>query len=335
MRSRVFRRLALLAIVGVVAAGVAAGFAFARMRSAPIGTGVVVIDTTLAYNAGDAAGTGMVLTSSGEILTNNHVVRGASTIKVVIPSTGHSYTAKVVGYDVAADVAVLQTTGASNLKTVSLGDSSSVKLGQTVTAIGNAGGTGKLVSATGAVTGVSKSITVSDDEGGSEYLTNLIETSAALQAGDSGGPLVNAAGKVIGMDTAASVSGGGFRQLAATDAYAIPINTALSIAKQIESGKATAAVHVGSTAFLGVEVATADTSGAAIQAVVPGSAAAAAGLTAGDLITAVDGHAVTSPTTLESVLLREKVGVPVSLTYLDATGASHSTTATFTSGAPQ
>jgi S1-C subfamily serine protease len=115
-RARLLRRLqtrfVMLALIAVVLAAVTAGLAFGKTRSAPIGTGVVVIDTNLAYQGGRAAGTGMVLTSAGEVLTNNHVIRGATTIKIVVPGTSRSYTAKVVGYDVSDDVAVLQARAA-------------------------------------------------------------------------------------------------------------------------------------------------------------------------------------------------------------------------------
>src|SRR5262249_16025744 len=152
---------ALIAVV--IAAAAAAGLAFAKTGPTPIGSGVVVIDTNLAYQGGQAAGTGMVLTSSGEVLTNSHRIRGATQIQLVLPSTGRRYTARVVGYDVADDVAVLQASGASNLKTVSLGNSDSIDGGESVTALGNAGGTGSFTSASGTVTGVGRSITVSDD----------------------------------------------------------------------------------------------------------------------------------------------------------------------------
>ena len=175
-----------------------------------------------------------MLTSSGEVLTNNHVIQGATSVEVVVPGTTHHYSAKVVGYDVSADVSVIQLSGASNLKTASLGDSSKVTTGQAVEALGNAGGTGTLTSASGTVTGLAKSITVSNDQGGTESLRGLIETNAALQPGDSGGPLLNGKGQVIGMDTAAS-AGFTFRTAGASDAYAIPINTARTIANQIEN----------------------------------------------------------------------------------------------------
>jgi S1-C subfamily serine protease len=98
-------KVVLLVVVGLLAASAAAGIALARGTATPIGTGVVVIDTNLAYQGGAAAGTGMVLTASGEVLTNNHVIAGATTIKVVVPKTGRSYTARVLGYSRTVDVA--------------------------------------------------------------------------------------------------------------------------------------------------------------------------------------------------------------------------------------
>ena len=339
--NRFHRRFVLLALIAGVAAAVAAGLAFAKTRSTPVGTGVVVIDTKLAYEHGRAAGTGMVLTSSGEVLTNNHVIRGATSIRIVVPRTGRSYTAKVIGYDVSDDVALLQARAASNLKTVSLGSSAPVKVGQSVKAVGNAGGTGSLVSASGIVTGLRRTIAVSDDQGGSESLAGLIETNAALRAGDSGGPLLNAAGKVVGMDTAASAAGG-FQQSASTDGYAIPIDRALTIAKRIKTGKGSTSIHMGSTAFLGVEVMPlqeagpyAGGSGAVIAGVFAGGPASAAGLVAGDTITVFGGRVVSSPSALPALLLTKKPGARVAVTYVDATGAGHSTTVTLASGPPQ
>ena len=171
-----------------------------------VAPGLVDIESTLSYQGAEAAGTGMVLTSKGEILTNNHVIEGASSIRVVDVGNGKTYGATVVGYDRTADVAVLQLEHASGLQTVRLGNSSSVRKGQGVVGIGNAGGSGGTPSfAGGSVTALDQSITASDEaEGTSEQLTGLIETNADIQPGDSGGPLVNSSGKVIGMDTAAS-----------------------------------------------------------------------------------------------------------------------------------
>src|SRR5882757_5368163 len=170
--------------------------------------GVVDINTVLSYQGAEAAGTGMVLTSSGDVLTNNHVVEGATSIKVTIVSTGATYTAKVVGTDPTDDVAVIQLQNASGLQTAKIGDSSDVKAGDAVTAVGNAGGTGGTPSAAkGSVTATGQTLTASDENGSNvETLTGMIEINANVVAGDSGGPLYDADGNVIGMDTAASTS---------------------------------------------------------------------------------------------------------------------------------
>jgi S1-C subfamily serine protease len=218
---------------------------------------LVDVVSTDGYQQATSEGTGIVLTSTGEILTNNHVIEGATSIKVTDIGNGKTYTATVVGYDATHDVAVLQLQGASGLTTASLGDSSSVQTGEKVTALGNAEGKGGTPSvATGTVTAVNQSITASDELSGvNEQLTGLIETNAPIQPGDSGGPLVNSYGQVIGMDTAASSS----YQLqgqssTATEAFSIPINEATSIAQQIENGTTTSDIHIGATAFLGLEI---------------------------------------------------------------------------------
>ena len=286
----------------------------------PLSTGIVDINTTLGYQSGSAAGTGMLLTSAGEVLTNNHVIRGATAIKVVIPSTKKTYTATVVGYSVTNDVAVLRLQNASSLKTVTTGNSSTVKVGQKVTALGNAGGVGgKPIAAAGKITGIGQSITATDDNGISERLTGLLQTDAALQPGDSGGPLLNAGGKVIGMDTAASV---GFRFQAAGDGYAIPISKALSFAKLIAAGRSSATVHIGTTPFLGVSLTSqGDTpSGVSVASVVPNGPAAQAGIAEGDVITALNGKAINSFADLSNALLRYPAGTTVTLSV--ASGAS-------------
>ena len=329
-----FRALTALAALALAIAAVSASYALAQSRAKQIGTGVVVINTNLAYQGAQAAGTGMVLDSSGEILTNNHVIRGATTIKIVVPGTGHSYTAKVIGYDATRDVAVLQASGASNLRTVELGSSATLEVGQLVKAVGNARGAGSLVKAIGQITGLARTITVNDDSGGTATLHNLIETSAALQPGDSGGPLFDAAGKVIGMDSAASGSGR-YQDIATTDGYAIPINRARSIVKQIVSGKASATVHVGATAFLGISAASSGTPGAVIASVVPGSAAAAAGLEPGDLITAVDRTKIASPAAVTRIIMTKKPGTTLTIAYVDTSGTSRTVRVKLGSGPPQ
>lgn len=309
--------------------------------------GVVVIDTNLAYEGAQAAGTGIVLTSSGEILTNNHVVEGSTSITVTVPATGTSYKASVVGTDATDDVAVLQLSGASGLATATL-DNDGVSVGDNVTVVGNAGGTGTLVAADGSVTGTGKSITTqSEGVVASESLTGLIETNADIQAGDSGGPLYDSQGEVVGIDTAASASQN------VSDGYAIPIETALGIAHRIESGQASSTVTIGLPAFLGVEVASdasssgysglggaslgynngqSATQGAVVGGVIDGTPAASAGLTAGDTITAVDGTAIASSSDLTSALAQYKPGDSVTITWVDSAGASHSASVTLTSG---
>ncbi len=328
-------------MVGLLAASAAAAIALAHGAAKPIGTGVVVIDTNLGYQGGAAAATGMVLTSSGEVLTNNHVISGATSIKVVVPKTSHTYKARVLGYDQTADVALLQLQGASNLKTVTT-SSGKLTVGATVTALGNAGGTGSITSATGTVTGLGKSITASDNAGGSEQLTGLIETNAGLQPGDSGGPLVNSRRQVVGVDTAAS-SGFGFRDISSADGYAIPIAKALTVAHAISSGKASATVHIGATAFLGIEVQSvgapgfgdASASGALIAGVVPGGPAASAGLATGDVITAINGRTVSSPATVSALVLAKKPGAKITVAYTDRFGAGHTTSVTLGTGPAQ
>jgi S1-C subfamily serine protease len=337
-------RVALFVVTGLVAIAVGAGLALAsNTKVAPIGTGIVVINTNLAYQNAAAAGTGMVLTSSGEILTNNHVITGATTIKVVVPGTAHTYTARVVGYSRTGDVAVLQLQAASNLKTIAIGDSSKLTVGQAVTGVGNAGGTGRFTSATGVVTGLGKSITANDESGGSEQLVGLVETNAGIQAGDSGGPLLDSASHVIGMDTAAS-AGVGFQQAAESDAYAIPINKALTIAKAIEGGKASATVHIGATPFLGVQVEpvtsggfgdVAPSSGALIAGVVAGGPAANAGLVEGDVITAINGQAIASPTVIPGIILKLKPATQITVTFNDQSGTSQTATITLGTGPAQ
>ncbi|TML64095.1 MAG: PDZ domain-containing protein [Actinobacteria bacterium] len=272
--------------------------------------------------------------SSGEILTNNHVIAGATTIRVVVPNTTHTYTARVVGYDTTADVAVLQLRNASNLKTVRIGDASKLAIGAHVTAVGNAGGTGTLTSANGTVTGVNKSITVQNDSRAAERLSGLIETNAALQPGDSGGPLLNSAGRVVGMDTAAS-SSFPFAVYRSSDGYAIPIAKALMISREIVSGKSSATVHVGGTAFLGVQVADGPSVGATVVGVVTGAPADRAGLAPGDVITAVGRKTVTSATGLEPIILASKPGTKVTIAYTDTAGQSQTATVTLGSGPPQ
>jgi S1-C subfamily serine protease len=303
--------------------------------------GLVDIVTTLGPQNGEAAGTGQVLTSSGEVLTNNHVIAGATSIRVTDIGNGQTYTARVIGYDQTRDIAVLQLQGASGLQTVDLGNSGSAAVGQKVVALGNAGGRGGTPSvAVGHITGLNASITASDASSStSERLTGLIHNNAPIQPGDSGGPLVNTAGQVIGINTAAS---SGFQfQSAQTQAFTIPINEALAVASQILAGHSSPTVHIGPTGILGVEVMPTGNaaangvqagSGAAVAAVVPGDPAARAGITAGDVITSVDGHRVTSPSALRAALEQHHPGDSVTVGWTDQSGQAHSATVTLATG---
>ncbi len=322
--------------------------------AAKVDPDLVDINTNLSYEDEQAAGTGMVLTSSGEILTNNHVIDGATNISVTDVGTGKTYTAKVVGYDRTGDVAVIKLVGASGLRTVTT-STGTAAVGQAVVGVGNAGGTGGTPSAAGgSITAMGQSITASDDGGGnSENLTGLIETNAGIQPGDSGGSLVNTSGQVIGMDTAASVDSG--YETSGSQGYAIPIGTALSIAKRIEAGDASSKVHIGATGFLGVSVESptaaggaggfggsgfggggtgTTSSGADVEGTLSGSPAAQAGLVQGDVITAVNGVTVSSSSSLSNILEPYHPGDRVQLQWTTTSGQTQTAGVTLENGPP-
>ena len=371
------RRLAMTASVAAVGLAVGAGAVYAMegtsiaaMTSAStalstsqiasrVDPGLVDIVSSLGYQSAEAAGTGMVVTSSGEVLTNNHVIDGATSIKVTDIGNGRTYTATVVGYNKTDDVAVLQLQGASGLSTASFGNSSDVTAGDKVVALGNAGGKGGTPSvAAGRVTALNQAITASDEgSGNSENLTGMIETNANIQPGDSGGSLVNAAGQIIGMDTAASSSSemsspfgsspsgqssSSSSAQSQTQAFAIPINRALSIASEIEAGSASSTVHIGTTGFLGVEVGSSgnsfmpggeqDSSGVTVAGTLPGSPAAQAGLSEGDVIDSINGHAVSSSSDIQSAIGQDHPGDKVSVAWTDQYGQTHTSTMTLANG---
>ncbi|WP_246125444.1 S1C family serine protease [Cellulomonas xylanilytica] len=287
--------------------------------------GVVTITTVLGYQDASAAGTGMVLTSDGLVLTNNHVIEGSTSIEVTVESTGETYTAVVVGTDASSDVAVLQLQDASGLTTVALDDDNGVAVGDAVTAVGNAEGGGDLLAALGSVTALDQTMTASSNGSSPETLDGLIQFSAAVVGGDSGGPVYDDEGEVIGMTTAAS-SG-----TVDTIAYAIDIEDALVIAHQIQTGVASDTVTIGYPAFLGISLGSG--SGAVVAGVLEGTPAASSGLVAGDVITAVDGVAVTSSSALSALLDAHAPGDTVTLTWtVAATGASTSTSVTLIAG---
>ncbi|MEU5266269.1 trypsin-like peptidase domain-containing protein [Amycolatopsis sp. NPDC021455] len=292
--------------------------------SAKVNPAIVNVNTELGLQGAAAAGTGIVLTADGEVLTNNHVVAGATSIKVTSIGTGKTYKAQVVGYDRSEDVAVLQLQGASGLPTATIGDSSAVKVGDQILGLGNAGGRGgDPVAAPGTVTALDQSITASDESSGSsEQLTGLIQVRANIESGDSGGPLVNADAQVIGVDTAASTGYqlNGRRSGGAGQGFAIPINKAIDIAHQIVAGTASDKVHIGKTAFIGVSVSDSQGQGAQIRQVVPRGPAQQAGLAAGDVITAIDGKPIDSATTLTNVMDTHHPGDQLTLTVTGASG---------------
>jgi S1-C subfamily serine protease len=317
--------------------------------------GLVDVDTTLKYNDETAEGTGMVLTSTGLVLTNNHVIDEGTSVTATLVETGKTYSATVVGYDATDDVALLQLQGASGLKTVNLANSNTAKVGEQVLALGNAEGKGGLPStAPGQITGLNQTINAGDSSNSAitETLHHMLETNAGIQEGDSGGPLVNASGQVLGMDTAANTSEGTsqFGGSSQTTGFAIPIDNALTIAHEIADDKGSSTVHIGLAGFMGVGVDNISdasqclsqsgsnsgfsggsnytppvSSGALVCNVYPGTPALNSGLTAGDVIVAVDGQTVSNESQLTNIMAGDHPGDTVNVTYYDTNGSKHTT----------
>lgn len=308
--------------------------------------GMVDIVARDTYSGLVAEGTGLIVSASGLVLTNNHIIDGSTNVRVTLVSSGHTYPARVVGYDSADDVAVLRLTGAAGLHPVTLGNSSRVRVGDQVIALGNAEGQGGPPAAsTGYITALDQTISPSNSATGStETLHGTIETSAQIAEGDSGGALANTSGQVIGMVTAAASGLGG---QGANSGYAIPVNAALTIERSISAGRGSATVHIGLPAFIGVEVTNSGAScgefgtgagqsprvsGAKICTVYPGTPASRAGLAAGDVITSADGHPVGSASALTSVTGQLRPGTTLSVLYVDTKGTSRSVRITLTTG---
>ncbi len=330
MRAPRIRVILLAAALAALALGLVAP---AGATTRPVTTGIVDIFTTLGYQNGQAAGTGMIVNASGEVLTNNHVIRGATVFKVVDVTTRRTYTATVVGYSVPQDVAVLRLENAKRLATIGLASSTGLKVGQKVAALGNALGRGTKAAARGTITALGQSLTAYDDSGTAENLSGMIQTNAHVQPGDSGGPLFNASWKAIGMVTAGSStlaysSRGGI-------GYAIPITRALALAKQIWTGQASSQVHIGATAFLGVQVGDAPGGGVLLKDVIAGTAADVAGLVQGDVVTALNGVTVNAPQDLSGVVLTLKPGTTYDISWIDTTGADRTGQITPQPGPPQ
>jgi S1-C subfamily serine protease len=297
--------------------------------------GLVTIVSTLGYADATSAGTGIVLTSDGTILTNNHVIVGATAIEVTVESTGATYSAQVVGTDATADVAVLRLTEASGLATATIA-TDGVVVGDAVTAVGNAEGGGSLVSATGTVTALDATVTTQDEVTGEMVtLDGLLQIDADVVSGDSGGAVLDASGAVVGMTTAASSGTSNI------SGYAITIDHALGIADTILAGTDTDSTTIGYPAFLGVEIgvqsarpgSAVGADGALVVGVIDGTPAQQAGLAAGDTITALDGAAVGSADALGELLSGHEPGDQVAVTWTSGTtGASRTTTVTLIAG---
>ena len=333
--------------------------------------GIVDVGSNLQYLEETAEGTGFVIdAAAGLVLTNNHVIDGATSVAVTSVASGKSYQAKILGYDQSDDVAVLQLRGAAGLKTVPIGDSSHVTVGTPVLAIGNeAGQGGPPTVAPGVISSLDRTIEASDQSSGlTETLYGMLQTNANIRPGDSGGPLADAAGQVIGIDTAAGGS-------TVYSGYAIPINQALSIAAQITARHASSAIQIGLPAFLGVLVphsssadprhqasqeqrqtgsavssdrgclagdATATPakiaparSGALVDGVICGTAAASAGMFAGDVITSIGGQAVTTPGSLTAIVDRYRPGSQASVAWVSPDGSRHTALVTLNAGPAQ
>jgi S1-C subfamily serine protease len=352
-----------------------------RAVASKVEPGVVDITSRLRYTGQVFEGTGMVLSPSGLVLTNNHVVNGSTKLVVTLVTNGHRYSASVVGTDAKDDVALLKLQGATGLKTVTVGNSGKVSLGMPVVAIGNAGGAGGSPTVTsGTITALNRTITASDSGSGtSETLHGMLQTNAPIAEGDSGGPLANASGQVIGMDTAANTQNLGGPGTA--QGFAIPINKALGIARQMAAGHGNGNIRIGLPPFMGIAVASmpasassgaspqqqlrqlqqvalrfgggVDSTGTCLQGSagnpVPGQVAPVpsgtlvagvfcnapahtAGLTGGDVITAVNGHRVSAPSSLTSILSRYRPGTTVSLTWVDVNGNQHTGSLTLIAG---
>jgi len=272
-------------------------------------------------------------------MTNNHVVADETTISARSVSTGHTYSATVVGYDATDDVSLVQLKGASGLPTVTPAKAGPLLIGQPVVAIGNALGQGGTPTATGGVVAaVNQTVTATDNGQNSETLHGMIQTDAPIQPGDSGGPLVNPSGQVIGMDTAATTNSGGLQQATNGQAgFAIPIDTALAIAHNIAAGQTAPNVHLGGRAFLGVEIATNTSNagkGAPVSRIEPNTAASSAGITAGSLITSFNGTPIASGTDLTNAIAPLQAGAQATVGWVDRNGQQHSATVTLTTGPP-
>ena len=268
----------------------------------------------------ESQGTGMIITSGGEVVTNNHVISGAGRITVTLNGSTRALTATVVGTDPSDDVALLQVQGVSNLPTVRFANSSKVKVGDGVVAIGNALGLqgGPTVTA-GIISAEDRGLTAQDPSTGQQItLTNMLQTDAAINPGNSGGPLVNSSGQVIGMNSDEATNAGD--ATAQNIGFAIQSNTITSLLPQLRKGGTVTPAR----AYMGVEGGDVTpqfqaefnlvpTQGAFVEQVVTGTPAQSAGIKAGDVIVSLDGKPINSWNDLTIALRSHNPGDKVSL----------------------
>lgn len=291
------------------------------------------VNVTLRLNGTEAAGSGIVLSSDGLVLTSEHVVKDADTVTVTDLGTSARYEASVVGYDADADIALLSLTGANALPVATIGSSARVHLGDGVMAIGNAGGTGIPTALPGKVTALDSSIVARNAADMSRKMLNgLIEVAAPVMPGQSGGALADRDGAVIGVVTAAS--GEIARAAGHGSGYAVPIDTAMNVVRQIRSGTATDTVHIGPTATLGVVASDATPAGARIDESVEGQPASGAGMAAGEVITGIDGHPITSVRSLKAILNIHKPDDTIAIDLAAPDGTHRAVSVTLGSGPP-
>lgn len=276
---------------------------------------VVQINFRTATESG--SGTGVILSEDGQILTNNHVIEAAAetgTITVSF-SDGTNTTATVLGQDVATDVAVIQAAGVSGLTPATLGVSSELRVGQEVVAIGSPFGLESTVTQ-GIVSALNRPVSPGEQSSNSTTLTTFpaIQTDAAINPGNSGGPLVNLAGEVIGINSAIRSSGydGGSIGLG----FAIPIDLARNVATQILNGDTVEHARIGVRVESATDAEMTIGIGARVSSVDPGGAGEAAGLQAGDIVTAIDGHAIANNEALIATIRGYQPGDDVDLTVL-------------------
>ena len=301
-------------------------------------TGLVLINTEVEFGTAEAAGTGMVIDSDGIVVTNHHVVAGSTDVTVTDPATDQTYTAEVLGYDATTDVAVLQLDGASGMATITA-DTDPVVVGQQVTSVGNAEGGGQLVSSTGQITATSQNITVTEDDGTTADLTDLIAVNATMVPGDSGGALLDSDSEVVGMNVAGSSN-----TRVSSVGYAIPISSVLQVADTVLAGTTTDTVSLGRTGAIGIQVSAqaaiartgwgsqsiGSQDGVYIVGVIEGGPADLAGVTSGSTLTSIDGESVASQADLSAILAAHQAGDRVSVTWTDSSGTSHTATLTLT-----